>query len=90
MRTQNIRWKCWLKNQRKSSLFRYLEEVHMERLSYGHTYNLQIAQAERVFGELRALVAMNYDLAKGGNSEQYHKMKKMVDEFIEEFRMEFC
>lgn len=62
----------------------------MEHLSYGHTYNIQIAQAERAFGELRALVAMNYDPAKGGDSEQYHKMKKMVDEFIEEFRMEFC
>lgn len=62
----------------------------MESLSYGHTYNLQITQAECAFGELRALVAMNYDPAKGGDSEQYHKMRKMVDEFIEEFRMEFC
>lgn len=62
----------------------------MESLSYGHTYNLQIAQAERAFGELRALVAMNYDPAKGGNSEVYHKMKKMVDDFITNFRMEFC
>lgn len=61
----------------------------MESLSYGHTYNLQIAQAERAFGELRALVAMNYDPAKGGDLEQYNKMRKMVDEFIEEFRMEF-
>lgn len=49
----------------------------MERLSYGHTYNLQIAQAERAFGELRALVVMNYDPAKGCNSNQYSKMKKM-------------
>lgn len=37
----------------------------MERLSYEHTYNLQIAQAERAFGELRALVAMNYEPVKG-------------------------
>jgi hypothetical protein len=62
----------------------------MENLSYGHTYNLQIAQAERAFGELKVLVAMNYDPAKGSNSKEYKKMKKMVDEFIEEFRMEFC
>lgn len=62
----------------------------MERLSYGHTYNLQIAQAERAFGELRAVVAMNYDPAKGSDSEQYCKMKKTVDKFIEDFRMEFC
>lgn len=62
----------------------------MEHLSYGHTYNLQIAQAERAFGELRALVSMNYDPAKGGNAEQYNKIKKMVEEFIEEFRMNFC
>lgn len=62
----------------------------MERLSYGHTYNLQIAQAERAFGELRALAAMNYDPAKGGDSEQYDKMKQMINKFIEEFRMEFC
>ncbi len=61
----------------------------MEGLSYGHTYNLQIAQAERAFGELRALVAMNYDPAKG-NSETYSKMKKMVDGFISEFKSEFC
>lgn len=62
----------------------------MERLSYGHTYNIQIAQAERAFGELRALVAMNYDPAKGSNSEQYNKMKQMVDKFIEDFKMDFC
>ena len=61
----------------------------LEGLSYGHTYNLQIAQAERAFGELRALVAMNYDPAKG-NSETYSKMKKMVDGFISEFKSEFC
>lgn len=61
----------------------------MENLSYGHTYNLQIAQAEKVFGELRALVAMNYDPAKG-SSETYSKMKKMVESFITEFRGEFC
>lgn len=61
----------------------------MEYLAYGHTYNLQIAQAEKAFGELRALVAMNYDPAKG-NSETYSKMKKMVDDFISEFRNEFC
>lgn len=62
----------------------------MESISYGHTYNLQIAQAERAFGELRVLVAMNYDPAKGINSEVYCKMKKLVDDFIENFRMEFC
>lgn len=50
---------------RKANSFN-LERVYMENLSYGHTYNLQIAQAERAFGELRALVAMNYDPAKGG------------------------
>lgn len=61
----------------------------MENLSYGHTYNLQIAQAERCFGELRALVAMNYDPAKG-NSDTFVKMKTMVDDFIAEFRSEFC
>lgn len=62
----------------------------MEILSYGHTYNIQIAQAERAFGELRALVAMNYDPAKGSNSEQYNKMKQMVYKFIEDFKMDFC
>jgi CTP-dependent riboflavin kinase len=61
----------------------------LEYLAYGHTYNLQIAQAEKAFGELRALVAMNYDPAKG-NSETYSKMKKMVEDFISEFRNEFC
>lgn len=61
----------------------------MERLSYGHTYNLQMAQAERAFGELRALVAMNYDPAKG-NIGTYSEMKKMVDAFISEFQSEFC
>lgn len=61
----------------------------MEHLAYGHTYNLQIAQAEKAFGELRALVAMNYDPAKG-NSETYSKMKKMVEGFISEFKSEFC
>lgn len=61
----------------------------MESLSYGHTYNLQIAQAERCFGELKALVAMNYDPAKG-SSDIYVKMKNMVDDFISEFRNEFC
>jgi hypothetical protein len=50
---------------------------------------LQIAQAERAFGELRALVAMNYDLAKG-NIGTYSEMKKMVDAFISEFQSEFC
>ena len=61
----------------------------MENLSYGHSYNLQIAQAERCFGELKALVAMNYDPAKG-NSDTYKKMRIMVDDFIDEFRNEFC
>lgn len=61
----------------------------MENLSYGHTYNLQIAQAERAFGELRALVAMNYDPAKGSNSEQYSKIKQMVYKFIEDFKNGF-
>ena len=61
----------------------------MENLSYGHTYNLQIAQVANAFGELRALVAMNYDPAKG-NSDTYSKMKKMVECFIPEFRSEFC
>lgn len=61
----------------------------MEYLAYGHTYNLQIAQAEKAFGELRALVAMNYDPAKG-NSETYSKMKEMVEGFISEFKSEFC
>ena len=61
----------------------------MEYLAYGHTYNLQIAQAEKAFGELRALVAMNYDPAKG-NSEIYSKMKEMVEGFISEFKSEFC
>lgn len=61
----------------------------MESLSYGHTYNIQIAQAERMFGEMRALVAMNYDPAKG-NSKTYSKMKNMVEDFIREFRDQFC
>lgn len=61
----------------------------MENLAYGHTYNLQIAQAERAFGELRALVAMNYDPAKG-NSKTYVKMKKYVEQFIDEFKSDFC
>ena len=61
----------------------------MESLNYGHTYNIQIAQAERMFGEMRALVAMNYDPAKW-NSETYCKMKHMVEEFIREFRDQFC
>ena len=61
----------------------------MENLAYGHTYNLQIAQAEKAFGELRALVAMNYDPAKG-NSKTYSKMKEMVEGFISEFKNEFC
>lgn len=61
----------------------------MENLAYGHTYNLQIAQAEKTFGELRALVAMNYDPAKG-NSKTYAKMKNMVEQFIAEFKTDFC
>ncbi|WP_333645912.1 hypothetical protein [Lacrimispora sp.] len=61
----------------------------MENLSYGHTYNLQITQVEKAFGELRVLVAMNYDPAKG-NSDTYSKMKEMVECFIGKFRSEFC
>ncbi len=60
----------------------------MENLAYGHTYNLQIAQAERAFGELRALVAMNYDPAKG-NSKTYVEMKNKVEQFIIEFKSDF-
>ena len=55
-------------------------------ISYGDTYSNQIAQAESCFGELRALVAMNYDPAKGSTNKEYKEMK----DFIEEFRNQFC
>lgn len=61
----------------------------MENLSYGCTYNLQLAQAEKCFGELRALVAMNYDPAKGSNSKEYKKMNEMVEKFISEMEDNF-
>ena len=54
----------------------------MENLSYGHTYNLQIAQVEKAFCELKELVTMNYD--------PYSKMKEMVECFIAEFKSELC
>lgn len=59
-------------------------------ISYGDTYSNQIAQAERCFGELRALVAMNYDPSKGSDNDQYKKMKGMVEDFIVEFKDNFC
>lgn len=64
--------------------------VKIVNISYGDTYSNQIAQAERCFGELRALVAMNYDPAKGSKNEQYKKMEGMVENFIEEFKNNFC
>lgn len=64
--------------------------IKIVNISYGDTYSNQIAQAERCFGELRALVAMNYDPAKGSKHEQYKKMKDMVENFIEEFKDNFC
>lgn len=67
-----------------------MEVVKIVNISYGDTYSNQIAQAERCFGELRALVAMNYDPAKGSKNEQYKKMKGMVENFIEEFKYNFC
>ena len=44
--------------------------VKIVNISYGDTYSNQIAQAERCFGELRALVAMNYDPAKGSEHKE--------------------
>jgi hypothetical protein len=64
--------------------------IKIVNISYGDTYSNQIAQAERCFGELRALVAMNYDHAKGSKHEQYKKMKEMVEKFIGEFKDNFC
>ena len=64
--------------------------VKIVNISYGDTYSNQIAQAERCFGELRALVAMNYDPAKGSENTQYREMKVMVENFIDEFKQNFC
>lgn len=64
--------------------------VKIVKITYGDTYSNQIAQAERCFGELRALVAMNYDPAKGIENTQYKKMNEMVENFIEEFKQNFC
>lgn len=63
--------------------------IKIENILYEDTYNNQIAQAERCFGELRALVAMNYDPAKGSNNQQYKGMKNMVEDFIAEFKDKF-
>lgn len=62
--------------------------VKIVNISCGDTYSNQIAQAERCFGELRALVAMNYDPVSG--YKEYKKMKDMVEGFIEEFKDNFC
>lgn len=59
-------------------------------ISYGDIYSNQIAQAERCFGELRALVAMNYDSTRGSDNNQYKEMKNMVEDFITEFKDNFC
>lgn len=67
-----------------------MEVIKIVNILYGDTYSNQIAQAERCFGELRALVAMNYDPAKGSKNEEYKKMKDMVENFIEEFKDNFC
>lgn len=58
----------------------------MEQIAYpgGFYYQIQCAQLEKCKGELRALVALNYDPAKGNRSERYAEIKKLVDCMIEE------
>ena len=44
------------------------------------------AQMERAIGELRAMVVMNYDST---HPETYNKMKKRIEDFIEELQNDF-
>ncbi len=51
-------------------------------------YSMQFAQLEKCKGKLKALVAMNYDPAKGPRDENYNAIKQLVDCIIEELDSE--
>lgn len=53
-------------------------------------YRQQLAQAERVIGELNVLKALCYEPSIIGGGELYIKAEEVIGKVIEEIRDNFC